>query len=185
MSLLIRKSPPDFSGQAVQDGKVIDIQLSDFLGKTIVLLFYPLNFSELCAKELQSFNTRINDFAMRDAVVLACSVSTVDANLAWCRTPKKENGIQNVSYPVIADTDGSIAKSYGVYFEDYAMPMRGTFIIDRDFVVRAVQIYDNHLTRSVPNTLRLVDEVIQSRSFDDDGDDNSHIVDNYFNITNM
>ncbi len=185
MSLLIRKSPPEFTAQAVLDGKIIDCSLADYMGKTIVLLFYPLNFSELCAKELQAFNTRINDFKMRDAELLACSVSSIDANLAWCRVAKKQNGIQNVSYPVIADSDGSISKSYGVYYKEYNMSMRGTFIIDKEFTVRAVQIYDNHLTRSVANTLRLVDEVIQSRSFDEYGDDNTHVVDNYFNITHI
>lgn len=154
---LVNRPAPDFTAQAVEKGEIKDIRLSDYKGQTILFFFYPLDFTFVCPTELHAFSDSIAEFEKRSVKVLACSVDSVMSHAAWLKTPRAKGGIEDVVYPIIADLTKSIARDYGVLIEEEGLALRGSFLIDKDFIVRMEQVYDKPLGRSVEETLRVID----------------------------
>src|SRR5690606_200265 len=75
---------------------------------------------------------------------------------AWRDTPVDKGGIGAIKYPLVADVNKEIARAYDVLL-DGGMALRGTFLIDKQGVVKQATINDLPLGRSVEETLRLVD----------------------------
>ena len=154
---LVNKPAPDFTAQAVEKGEIKDIRLSDYKGHSILFFFYPLDFTFVCPTELHAFSDSIAEFEKRGVKVLACSVDSVMSHAAWLKTPRAKGGIEDVVYPIVADLTKSIARDYGVLIEEEGLALRGSFLIDKDFIVRMEQVYDKPLGRSVEETLRVID----------------------------
>ncbi len=154
---LVNRPAPDFTAQAVEKGEIKDIRLSDYKGQSILFFFYPLDFTFVCPTELHAFSDSIAEFEKRGVKVLACSVDSVMSHAAWLKTPRAKGGIEDVVYPIVADLTKSIARDYGVLIEEEGMALRGSFLIDKDFIVRMEQVYDKPLGRSVEETLRVID----------------------------
>ena len=158
--VLVGKKAPAIKSQAVTRDRISDFDLSDYLGKYVVLFFYPLDFTFVCPTELHAFEARVADFAQRGAQVIGCSIDSCFSHAAWLRTPKSAGGIQGVSYPIVSDIHKSIARSYDVLFEEEGIAFRGLFLIDREGIVRHQLVNDLPLGRSVDEALRLVDALI-------------------------
>ena len=154
---LVNRPAPDFTAQAVEKGEIKDIRLSDYKGQSILFFFYPLDFTFVCPTELHAFSDSIAEFEKRGVKVLACSVDSVMSHAAWLKTPRAKGGIEDVVYPIVADLTKSIARDYGVLIEEEGLALRGSFLIDKDFIVRMEQVYDKPLGRSVEETLRVID----------------------------
>ena len=154
---LVNKPAPDFTAQAVERGEIKDIRLSDYKGQSIFFFFYPLDFTLVCPTELHAFNDSIAEFEKRGIKVIACSVNSVMSHAAWLQIPKAKGGIEGIVYPIIGDLTKSISRDYGVLIEEEGMSLRGSFLIDKDFIVRMEQIYDKPLARSIEETLRVID----------------------------
>ena len=75
------------------DGQIKTVSLEDYLTGTIVLFFYPLDFSFVCPTELHAFQDDIDEFKKRNTSVLGISVDSVYSHLAWLAQPKVEGGI--------------------------------------------------------------------------------------------
>ena len=158
---LVGEKVPDFKATAVMKDKFIkDFCLSDFLGKYVVFFFYPLDFTFVCPTELHAFQEKLKDFEKRGAQVVGCSVDSPFTHAAWLRTPKAKGGIQGVTYPIVADLNKSIAKSFRVLKEDEGIAYRGLFLIDKEGTIRHQLVNDLPLGRSVDETLRLLDALI-------------------------
>ncbi|MBC7545339.1 MAG: peroxiredoxin [Candidatus Sericytochromatia bacterium] len=158
METLIQKKAPDFSADAVMpNGEITNLTLSDFKGKKyVVLFFYPLDFTFVCPSEIIAFSHRIAEFESRGVQVLGCSVDSQFSHFAWRKTAISDGGIGEITYPLVADLNKNIARSYGVLLDD-AVALRGTFLIDKDGIVRHATLNDLPLGRNVDETLRLVD----------------------------
>lgn len=154
---LVNKPAPDFTAQAVEKGEIKDIRLSDYKGHPILFFFYPLDFTFVCPTELHAFSDSIAEFEKRGVKVIACSVDSVMSHSAWLKTPRGKGGIEDVVYPIVADLTKSISRDYGVLIEEEGVALRGSFLIDKDFIVRMEQVYDKPLGRSVEETLRVID----------------------------
>lgn len=76
--------------------------------------------------------------------------------MAWINTDRKNGGLGKLNYPLLADKNMSVSRSYGVLNEDSGIPFRGLFIIDREQNLRQITINDLPVGRSVDETLRLV-----------------------------
>lgn len=76
--------------------------------------------------------------------------------MAWINTPRKEGGLGNIEYPLLADKSMSISRAYGVLDEESGIPFRGLFIIDGKQNLRQITMNDLPVGRSVDETLRLV-----------------------------
>lgn len=158
MSVLVGKTAPDFTAAAVQGNQFLeDFKLSDKKGKTIVLFFYPLDFTFVCPTELHAFNEKVDEFKKRNVELIAVSVDSKYSHFAWLNTPKEKGGIEGVNYPLVADINKTIARDYDVLKEDAGIAYRGLFLIDSEFVVRHQIVNDLPLGRSVEETLRMVD----------------------------
>lgn len=156
---MIQNPAPEFTAQAVlANGEFGELSLSSFKGdKYVVLFFYPMDFTFVCPTELLAFSHRIKEFEDRGVQVIGCSTDSKFSHAAWRNTAVENGGIGEVKYPLIADQTLSIARDYGVLLEDDGIALRGTFLIDKEGVVRHSTINDLPLGRNIDETLRLVD----------------------------
>lgn len=159
MGVLVSKKAPDFTSAAVlADGSIkSDFKLSDFKGKYVVLFFYPLDFTFVCPTELIAFSRRIKEFEHRDVQVIGCSVDSQYTHVAWRNTPVDQGGIGAITYPLVADVKHEICRAYDVEFDSAGVAFRGSFLIDKEGVVRHQVVNDLPLGRNVDEMLRMVD----------------------------
>ncbi|KAL7063827.1 hypothetical protein AAHC03_05774 [Spirometra sp. Aus1] len=147
---------PDFRGTGVFNGEFKEMQLKDFLGKYLVLFFYPLDFTFVCPTELIAFSDRISEFQQIDTNVLGVSTDSHFSHLSWINTPRKAGGLGGLTYPLLSDYNKQIARDYGVLLEEPGVALRGLFIIDPKGTVRQMTINDLPVGRCVDEVLRLV-----------------------------
>lgn len=130
MSIEIGDKAPDFE-LINQSGETI--KLSSYQGhKPVVLVFYPLSFSGTCTGELCELRDNFSDFESKDVELMAISV---DSKFTQKVFAEKEG----YKFQVLADfwPHGGVAQAYGVFKEDAGIAIRGTFLIDKEGVVRA------------------------------------------------
>lgn len=157
MSVLVTKEAPDFCATAVMPDNSFneEFKLSDYRGQYVVLFFYPLDFTFVCPTELIAFDHRIKEFQALNVAVVGCSVDSHFAHLAWKNTAVEKGGIGNIQYPLVADLTKSIAGDYDVLFND-GVALRGSFLIDREGIVRHQVVNDLPLGRNINEMLRMV-----------------------------
>ena len=154
---LVQKTAPNFKAEAVlPDGSFKQIQLSDYKGKWVVLFFYPLDFTFVCPTEILAFSDAKAQFDAVGAQLLGVSVDSAFTHLAWTSTPRKDGGIQGLTYPLVADLNKSIARDYGVLIEEAGIALRGLFIINPEGKVEAATVHNLPVGRSVEETLRVI-----------------------------
>ena len=157
MPAQVQKEAPDFTATAVVHEEFKrGFKLSDFRGKYVVLFFYPLDFTFVCPTEIVAFSDRIGEFHKRGAEVIGVSVDSEFSHLAWIQTPRTQGGLGGLRYPLVSDITKKISTDYGVLL-DGGIALRGTFLIDRQGVIRAVTVHDLPLGRSVDEALRVLD----------------------------
>ncbi|MFN0021489.1 MAG: peroxiredoxin [Pirellulaceae bacterium] len=156
MSVLVTQPAPSFKADAVMpDGSFKQISLEDFKGKYVLLFFYPLDFTFVCPTEIIAFSDRHEEFASLNVQILGVSIDSKFSHLAWRNQPRTEGGLGNLDYPLVADLNKSIARSYDVLFDE-SVALRGLFLIDKQGVVRHQVVNDLPLGRSVDEALRMV-----------------------------
>jgi len=160
MAVLVGKEAPDFTAKAVMPDNQMNDQfhLKSYLkGKTGVLFFYPLDFTFVCPSEIIAFNNQLAEFEKRGTKVIGVSVDSHFSHFAWKNTDVSHGGIGNVQYPLVADLTKQIARDYDVLIESAGVALRGTFLIDKKFVVRHQVVNDLPLGRSIEEAIRMVD----------------------------
>ena len=167
MSCMIGQKAPDFSATTVMGDNTLKdgFKLSDLKGKYVVLFFYPLDFTFVCPTEILEFNRKLAEFRQRNCEVLGVSVDSQFSHLAWKETPVEKGGIGKLGYPLVADLTKQIARDYGVLTQDGAVAYRGTFLIDKEGVVRHLVINDLGLGRNIDEALRMVDALQHLEEF--------------------
>ncbi|KAG8906759.1 cTPxI [Tulasnella sp. 417] len=157
MVALIQRPAPVFSGTVVENGLFKQISLQDYLGKWVVLFFYPMDFTFVCPTEILAFDKALPEFAAINATVIACSTDSEYSHHAWATLAQSQGGLgPNLKLPLLADRSHKIAKDYGVLLEDEGITLRGLFLIDPKGVLRQMTINDLPVGRSVEETLRLI-----------------------------
>lgn len=157
MSVLVQKAAPDFKAEACQDGKFIDVKLSDYRGKYVILFFYPLDFTFVCPTEIIAFGENLAGFKKRNVEIIGVSVDSKFSHNAWIHTPRNKGGLGKLGYPLVADLSKQIARDYDVLTQDGTIALRGLFLIDKAGVVRHQVVNDLPLGRSLEEALRMVD----------------------------
>lgn len=166
MNLLIGKPAPEIKAKAIVNGKVVDqFSLRDYLGKYIVLFFYPLDFTFVCPTELHAFQDKEQEFTKRGAQVIGCSVDSHFSHHAWLQTPKAKGGIEGIRYPLVSDLNKIISRNYGVLKDDEGIAYRGQFLIDKEGVIRHQLINDLAIGRSVDEVLRILDALMHHEKY--------------------
>ncbi|MEW8026805.1 MAG: peroxiredoxin [Candidatus Thiodiazotropha sp.] len=160
MGVLVGREAPDFSAAAVLgDGTIIDEyhfrqRIKD---KYAVLFFYPLDFTFVCPSELIAFDHRLDEFEKRNVEVVGCSIDSHYTHNAWRNTPVNDGGIGAVGYPLVADLNHAICKAYDVETPDGNVAYRGSFLIDKEGIVRHQVVNDLPLGRNIDEMLRMID----------------------------
>lgn len=159
MAVLVSKQAPDFTAQAVMgDNEIREFTLSkETKGKYTVIFFYPLDFTFVCPSELIAFDHRLAEFKERGVEVIGVSIDSQFTHLAWKNTAVNAGGIGQVQYPLIADVKHEICRAYDVEFGAAGVAFRGSFLIDKNGVVRHQVVNDLPLGRNVDEMLRMVD----------------------------
>ena len=142
---------PDFQLKAYQNYDIKDIELSDYKNKWLVLLFYPADFTFICPTELKDAANHYEEFQKAGAEILSVSTDTVYVHKAWHDTSP---AIKKIKFPMLADTTGNLCREFGTYIDEAGLSLRGTFIIDPDGVLKAMEIHDNSIGRSAEEILR-------------------------------
>ncbi|MBY0352932.1 peroxiredoxin [Candidatus Babeliales bacterium] len=155
--IVVGKSAPDFSCDAVENGNIKRVSLKDFDGSYKLLFFYPLDFTFVCPTELHALQEYHEEFKKRDVRVLGISVDSAYSHLAWLEQPKNKGGICGISYPLLADITKKIADDYGVLDQQAGVALRGTFLLDKNNVVQYAAINNLPLGRNIAELVRLVD----------------------------
>lgn len=158
MSTLVTRKAPDFTATAVMPDERLEngFSLAADRGRYVLFFFYPLDFTFVCPSEIIAFDQRLEDFRARGAEVVGVSVDSQYTHLAWKKTPVDQGGIGPIRYPLIADLNKQVARSFGVLFNE-EVALRGLFLIDREGIIRHAVVNDLPLGRSVDEALRMVD----------------------------
>jgi peroxiredoxin (alkyl hydroperoxide reductase subunit C) len=160
MAVLVGKQAPDFTAAAVMGNNEINESFNlkkHIAGKAAVVFFYPLDFTFVCPSELIAFDHRLNEFKSRGVEVIGVSIDSQFTHLAWKNTPVNNGGIGQVGYPLVADIKHDICKAYDVELEGAGVALRGSFLIDKQGVVRHQVVNDLPLGRDIDEMLRMVD----------------------------
>lgn len=119
---------PDFTLPVTADQKV---SLSDFAGQTVILAFYPADWSPVCGDQMGLYNELVGEFKARGATLLGISVDG-----AWCHMAFAE--ARKLHFPLLSDFEpkGEVARTYGAYRSAEGTSERALFVIDGDGVIR-------------------------------------------------
>ena len=152
---LVGNKAPDFKVQGFYKGEFKEFSLSQFKGKWVYLLFYPLDFTFVCPTEVLSFSDHAAEFTERDCQVLGISVDSQFVHKAWVETKLEEGGLGgNLEYPLLADVKKTVAKDFGVLLDGAGVALRGLFLIDPEGTVMHATINNLPVGRSAKEALR-------------------------------
>lgn len=152
--LRVGQPAPDFTATAVVNQEFKTLKLSEYRGKYVVLFFYPLDFTFVCPTEIIAFSDRYTEFSALNTEVIGASVDSEFSHLAWVQSDRKEGGLGDIAYPLVADLKKEISSAYNVLDPDAGIALRGLFIIDKEGVIQHATINNLAFGRSVDETLR-------------------------------
>jgi mycoredoxin-dependent peroxiredoxin len=133
MPLTIGDEAPDFT---LNDQTRTPVTLSDLRGsKHVLLVFYPLAFSGVCTGEMCTLRDSLDSFRSDDVETLAISVDSSAATAAWAAK-------EGFEFPLLSDfwPHGAVAQQYGVFDDQKGLAMRGTFLVDKEGVIRFAEV---------------------------------------------
>ncbi len=134
MAIQVGTPAPDF---ALKDQSQKEVKLSDFKGKKVVIVFYPLDWSPVCTNEHVCLVNDMKRFEQLDAQVLGISVDS-----AWSHKAFAEK--MGIKYPLLADFQprGATADKFGVYLADKGITGRAIAIVGTDGKIGWFKSYD-------------------------------------------
>jgi glutaredoxin-dependent peroxiredoxin len=135
---------PDFTLRA---GDKSLVQLKQFRGRNVVLLFFPAAFTGVCTKELCMMRDSLAEYEALDAQVLAVSVDSLFVLNRW----KEEQGF---NFPMLSDFNKTVSKKYHALYKEFVYEMKGVskraaFVIDKEGIVRYAEVLEN--AGEIPN----------------------------------
>jgi peroxiredoxin len=126
--LPVGSKAPDFS---LMDPNGQTCSLSEFRGRPLVLVFYPLDWSPTCSDQLSLYQSEIEEFAKHGAQILAISVDSIYSHGAWA-------AVRGLTFPLVSDFEpkGEVARRYRVYRRRDGFSERALFVVDAEGVIR-------------------------------------------------
>ncbi len=149
---------PDFNLPSTKNMETLaeNVKLSDYAGKWLILMFYPLDFTFVCPTELTAFSDRIEELNGVGAEVIGISTDSVHSHRAWIKTPRDQNGVADLQYPLASDVGGKLSAKYNILVEEANIALRGLFIINPEGILQYAVVHDLNIGRSVDETLRVL-----------------------------
>ena len=143
--------PEDLAFEVFHEGKVVPASFGNLRGSWTVLLFYPADFTFVCPTELDDMQSLYADFKKEGAEVISMSTDTVFSHKVW---KEVSPAIKTLEYPMGADPSHEISEAFEVLMPEKGLANRGTFIIDPEGVIKAIEITHDAIGRSAKDTLR-------------------------------
>ncbi|AGT32911.1 alkyl hydroperoxide reductase [Geobacillus subterraneus] len=152
MSLVGKKVEP-FKAQAYHNGDFVEVTEQNFLGKWSIVCFYPADFTFVCPTELEDLQDHYATFKELGVEVYSVSTDTHFTHKAWHDTSP---AISKIEYVMIGDPSHQLSRMFDVLDEEQGLAQRGTFIIDPDGVIQAVEINADGIGRKAST---LIDKI--------------------------
>ena len=138
MSVSIGQKAPDFK---LFSSDKSEVSLSDFAGKNVVVLFFPLAFTGVCTAELCSLRDDIASYQNLNAQILGISVDSLF-------TLEKFKAEQNLNFPLLSDFNKEAASAYGALYENFVLGMKGVakrsaFVVDSEGNIQYAEILES------------------------------------------
>ena len=150
---LINKEILPFTAQAYDPKKdeFKEVTQEDLKGSWNVVCFYPADFSFVCPTELEDLQDHYEDFKKEGAEVYSVSCDTAFVHKAWADHSER---IKKVTYPMVADPTGFLARAFEVMIEEEGLALRGSFVINPEGKIVAYEVHDNGIGREAKELLR-------------------------------
>ena len=152
MSVINTEIKP-FKAQAFKNGEFIEVSDADVKGNWAVFFFYPADFTFVCPTELGDVADHYEEFQKMGVEIYSVSTDTHFTHKAW---HDSSDTIGKIQYTVIGDPTAAISRNFEVLREDEGLANRGTFIVDPDGVIQAVEITAEGIGRDASDLLRKV-----------------------------
>ena len=134
---IIGKEVSPFTAQAFHNGEFIEVTEENLKGKWSIFCFYPADFTFVCPTELEDLQ---NEYAtLKDLGVEVYSVST-DTHFTHKAWHDHSDAIGKIEYIMIGDPTQRISRDFDILNEEAGLADRGTFLIDPDGKIQAVEI---------------------------------------------
>ena len=155
-TLRLGMQAPDFEANTTCG----NVKLSEYKGKWVVFFSHPADFTPVCTTEILAFQKMIKYFEERNTQLLGLSVDSNPSHLAWLKNIKDNTGVE-ITFPLIADKDMSIARRYGMIAPEVANTetVRNVYIIDDKQVIRTILMYPMTNGRYIPEIIRIIDSL--------------------------
>jgi alkyl hydroperoxide reductase subunit AhpC len=149
---------PDFKMPAavsIEKGKEFaEISSDKAKGKWAVYFFWPLDFTFVCPTEIAEFNRAYGDFKERDTELYGVSNDSQFVHLAWRQS---HPDLKDLKFPMLADNKKDLSMALGILHPVDKVPLRATYIVDPDGLVRWVSVNDLNVGRNVKEVIRTLD----------------------------
>ena len=154
---LVNKTAPGFELEGYFNGQFSKYKLSDYRGKWVLLLFYPLDFTFVCPTEVLNFSTAAEKFTKLNCHILGISVDSKFVHKAWVDTKREEGGLGgSLNFPLLSDLNKVVARNYGILIEEEGVALRGLFLINPDGVIMHATVNSLSVGRSVTEAMRVL-----------------------------
>ncbi|GAA5216312.1 alkyl hydroperoxide reductase subunit C [Corallincola platygyrae] len=152
MALINTKIKP-FNTTAFKDGEFVEVSDQDLQGKWAVFFFYPADFTFVCPTELGDLADHYEELQSRGVEVYSVSTDTHFTHKAW---HDSSDTIGKIKYHMLGDPTGEITRNFEVMREGQGLADRGTFIVDPEGVIQAMEITAEGIGRDAEDLLRKV-----------------------------
>lgn len=152
MSLINTKIKP-FKATAFHNGEFVDVSEQDVAGKWAIFFFYPADFTFVCPTELGDVADYYDELQKRGVEVYSVSTDTHFTHKAWHDSSET---IGKIKYPMLGDPTHQISRNFEILREGEGLANRGTFIVDPDGVIQAVEVTAEGIGRNAEELVRKV-----------------------------
>lgn len=152
MSVINTQVKP-FKAQALKNGKFIEVSDADIKGKWAVFFFYPADFTFVCPTELGDVADHYEELQKMGVEVYSVSTDTHFVHKAW---QDASDTIRKIKYTMIGDPTGTITRNFECMREAEGLADRGTFIVDPQGVIQAIEITAEGIGRNAADLIRKV-----------------------------
>ncbi|UOQ48969.1 alkyl hydroperoxide reductase subunit C [Gracilibacillus caseinilyticus] len=149
MSLIGKEILP-FKASAFRQGEFVDVTEENFKGNWSIVCFYPADFTFVCPTELEDLQDQYAELQKLGVEVFSVSTDTHFTHKAW---HESSDAIGKIEYTMIGDPSQQLSRNFDVLREEEGLADRGTFIIDPDGIIQAVEINAEGIGRDASTLL--------------------------------
>ena len=154
---LVNHAAPEFELEGYYKGDFRKYKMSDYRGKWVLLLFYPLDFTFVCPTEVLNFSQAADQFGKLNCQIFGISVDSKFVHKAWVDTKREDGGLGgSLNYPLLSDLNKKAAGDYGVLLGNEGVALRGLFLVNPEGIVMHSTINSLSVGRSVSEAMRVL-----------------------------